>query len=291
MNGLTLAVLSPFLSSIATIFYGEAVRLLNPFVALTFESFIGAIFIFLILIARRQKIDFSKIKTHKKDLILLILTRGIIGNLLITFGLTLSTGIKAIFFTKAEPYFVIFWFWIFTREKIEKKHLFLLFIHILGAILLSSGSLGFSFNSGQIGDFLIIAAVVFYALSYFPASKVVNHLGALQTNAITLFISGFVFLPFALLYYDPSGWSSHIGWIYLVVAAFTFNVLALTFWFASLKTIKGWMVSALRALGPLVGAPFAIIFFGESLTPIQIAGGAVVLATSFLIAREHFKKK
>src|SRR3989344_7673953 len=174
MSGLTLAILSPFVSSIATIFYGEAVRLLNPFVALTFESFIGAFFLFLILVVRRQKIDFKKIKTHKKDLILLILTRGIIGNLLITIGLTLSTGIKAIFFTKAEPYFVIFWFWILAQEKIEKKHLVLLIIHFIGAILLSTGSTVLEFGKGQLGDLLILSAVVFYALSYFPAKKVVN---------------------------------------------------------------------------------------------------------------------
>jgi probable blue pigment (indigoidine) exporter len=100
-------------------------------------------------------------------------------------------------------------------------------------------------------------------------------------------IGGLILLPFAFLFSPTLAWTSAIGWNYLIGYVIMFNVIGLTLWFAALKTVKGWIVSALRALGPIAGMPVAFLLFGETLTPIQIVGAAVVLATSFLIAREH----
>ena len=82
-----------------------------------------------------------------------------------------------------------------------------------------------------------------------------------------------------------------LGWGYLLLNIVLFNVLGLTLWFASLKSVKGWMVSALRSVGPIVGAPLAFIIFGVPLTIVQIIGAGIVTATSALIAREHLKKE
>ena len=79
------------------------------------------------------------------------------------------------------------------------------------------------------------------------------------------------------------------GWLYLILQAVLLTSVSLTLWFASLKSVKEWIVSSLRAVGPLVGAPFAFFFFGETLSPVQIVGAGIVLTTSFLIAREHLK--
>ena len=65
----------------------------------------------------------------------------------------------------------------------------------------------------------------------------------------------------------------------------------MTMWLASLKSVKGWIVSALRAIGPIAGVPVAWLLFGEILTPIQILGGIIVLITSVVIAKEHLRRK
>lgn len=195
MEGLIFAILSPIFSSVSTILKGQALKYLDPFTVLAFGSFLGALITFTVMTARGQRIELGKLKTHKKDLVLLILTRGITADLIFTIGLSLSTGIKAVFFTKAEPYFVLLWMWILAREKVKSKYLILLLIHIFGAILLSSGSLSFSFGTSQFGDLLILLALLLTSFSYFSAAKIVNSLGALQSNTIMLLISGIVFLP------------------------------------------------------------------------------------------------
>lgn len=157
---------------------------------------------------------------------------------------------------------------------------------------MSTGGTFTGIKSAQIGDLLIVLAMGLFSLSYFPAKKVAVKIGAAQANSLTLLVSGLFFLPFAFLFSNPQTFDFFTkGWAYLVLSTIIFTVVGLTLWFASLKSVKGWIVSALRALGPIVGLPFAYFFLGEKLTPIQLVGGLIVLSTSFLIAKEHFRKE
>jgi len=287
--GLLLAILSPFLTSISAVLKTGAAKTLGPLVVLSVGALLGTVILFFFIILKKAKFDLEIIKKHKNDLILLILSRSILGELLFTYGLSLTTSIKAIFFTKVEAYFVLFWFWILAREAIKKRHLLLLFIHIIGAIILSTGGRFKGIAEAQIGDLLIILAMGFFSYSYFPATKVSKAIGAVQTNIISLTTAGIFFLPFAIFLSPHLILKPSVGWVYLLGHTVLFTSVGLTFWLVSLKTVKGWMVSALRALGPLVGAPFAYFLFGDKLNPTQILGGAIVLTTSFLIALEHLR--
>lgn len=286
--GLIFAVISPFLSSISTIFRSEATKTLGPFPVLSFSALLGSVFLFIIIFVKHKKISVLLVRQHWRDLLTLTFTRQLLGQLLFTFGLYYTLSVKAIFLTKIEPYFVVFWFWLLRKEKIHTKHLILLGIHVAGAVILSGGDFS-TFTQSQFGDLLIILAMCCFSYSYFSATKVSHTVGAMQGNAFMLLLSGLFFLPFVFLSSKNEIWNPSGGWVYLVLDAFIFSSISLTMWFVSLRSVKGWMVSALRALGPLVGAPFAYFVLGQTLTPVQIVGGSMVLATSFIIALEHGK--
>lgn len=291
-SGILFAIISPFLSSISTIFKSAAVKALGPFAVLSFGSLLGALLLISYSLLRKQKFSFSHLKDNFKDFSLLILTRPILGELLFVFGLGLTLGAKAILFTKIEPYFVLFWHWVLRKEKVQVSQLILLSIHIGGAVLLSTGGDFTGVKSAQIGDLLIILAMGLFSLSYFPAKKVAVKIGATQSNSLILLVSGLFFLPFAFLFSSPQTFDFFTkGWAYLVLSTIIFTTVGLTLWFASLKSVKGWIVSALRSLGPIVGLPFAYFLFGEKLSGVQLLGGIIILSTSFLIAREHFRKE
>lgn len=219
------------------------------------------------------------------------LLRPLLGQLILVYGLSLTTGIKAIFFTKSEPYFVLFWHWLLKREKVKPKYLILLLFHIVGAVILSTGG-KFILNKPQVGDLLIILAIGFFSLSYSYGKILANNIGPQASNAITLGIAGIFLLPLTLIFNPFPFPSQHpTGWLYLLIWVLLFNVIGLTFWFSSLKSVAPWIVSALRSIGPLVGAPVAYFVFGESLSFLQTLGGAIVLFTSFLIAREHLRSR
>lgn len=290
--GLLFAILSPFFSSVSTIFKTGAAKSLTPLVVIVVGGIIGSVILFFLSKLFPKKITFQKLKENRKDLLLVFLFRSLLGELFLTFGLAQTQAVKAIFLTKIEPYFVLILAWIFLKEKVQPKHLFLLFIHLIGAVILSTGGNISIVNKAQIGDLFIIIAMGFFASSYSYGKRLAHKVGSIYSNALTMGMAGLILLPFLLffspvtkLYFQPQ------GWLYLFIYVILFNVLGLTLWYVSLKSVKGWVVSALRYVGPILGAPVAYILFKETLTPAQIFGAVVVITTSYLIVKEHIRKK
>ena len=288
--GLLFAILSPFFTSVSAIFKAGGVKIFDPITFLVISSAMGAVLLIAFARIFKEKFSFEKIKKHKKDLFLSILLRGVLGELFLTLGLSQTEAIKAIFLSKIEVYFVLIISWIFLKEKIQSKHFLLLIIHVIGAIILSTGG-KFQTLQAHLGDFFIVLAVFFFACSYTFSKKTATNIGSVYSNAISLTISAIIFLPFMLRPIAFKHFDSQTGWIYLVTFVILFNVLGLTFWFISLKHVKAWIVSSLRYIGPVLGAPAAYFVLGETLNPMQIFGAIIVITTSLLIVREHFKTK
>jgi drug/metabolite transporter (DMT)-like permease len=185
-----------------------------------------------------------------------------------------------------EPYLVIFWSWLLDRSRPSGNHLALLVVHFVGAVLLSLGHRDFNGSISWFGDMIIVSAVFIAALSYRYAPRVTKVLNPMQTACIGELIGGVVTLPIALMLCPVVLAPEQLtGWLYIGVHAILFYVLAMSFLYASLNGIEGWLSSALRATGPVIALPIAFIFFGESLTAIQIFGALLVIITSALISR------
>ncbi len=289
-KGILFAILSSITSSIGLIIAGIGTRLLTPLLFLSVVGIMGSIMLFAYIWITREKFSISEIKKNSKDLVSIIIYRSLIGQSLLFYGLSLSTGIVAIFFTKMEPYFVLIWGVILDKQKIDRKHFALLAIHLFGAFLLATGGV-LSFSNNEFGDLLIIIAAAMLALSYKSGTKLSNNLGPIVPGVVSYGISAIIILPIAIfLVASTHATLQPSGWFYAFLEALLFNVLAITFWFAALKTLKGWIASALRATGPIIAAPIAFIVFGQTLGAVQILGGLIVLATSFIITQENKKK-
>lgn len=292
MSDILPAILSPFFSSIATIFKAGAAKNLTPLIVVSVGGLIGSIILFLIARLFREKFSFDKIKSNWKDLISVLIVRNLLGELLFTFGLAQTEAVKAIFFTKIEPFFVLILAWLCLKEKITGKHFLLLIIHLMGAILLSIGGSINIVSKTQIGDLMVILAMGFFASSYAFGKRLAHNIGSTYSNAISMGIASILLLPFVFLFSPISVHASQSqGWLYLIIYVILFNVISLTLWYMSLKTVKGWIVSALRYIGPVLGVPVAYILFGERLNSTQVFGVIIIIFTSFLIVREHFRSK
>ena len=287
--GLIAAILSPFFSSVSTIFKSEAAKDLTPLIVVSFGGIIGSLILFAIAGLRKEKISRKLINNNLKDLSLLVILRFMVGELAMTYGLANTSAIKAIFFTKIEPFFVLILAWFILKEKIKAKYLLLLIIHLFGAILLSTGGL---FLVPHLGDLLIIFSMFCFAATYISGKRIAHSIGSTLGSAIPMGIASLILFPLAISSSHQNLFSySSRGWEFLLVYVILFNVLALTLWYYSLKEVKGWIVSALRYLGPILGAPVAYFLFNQTLSVNQMIGAFVIIATSLLIAREHFRKE
>ena len=289
--GITHAVLSTALSSIAIVYQASATKALNPLLLAALSNLAGGAIIFSLIAIGRKLPSKELLGRNFRDLCWLAFLRAFSGAILFWVGLSLTLGVKAMFFTKAEPYFILAWDWLFERKKVPRKHLLLLLIHVCGAVLLSSGSFH-RFDRTQIGDLLLVVAVAVLGLSYRFGARLSNSLGVFQTISISQLLGGSCLLPLALLTggmaFHPE---AHQAWSFFLLSILLWNVLGASFWMLALREVDTWVVSALRALGPLVAAPIAWICFDETLTPLQMLGGSLVLCTSFLIARESRSAK
>jgi drug/metabolite transporter (DMT)-like permease len=280
------AIISSVLSSVGTLFKVQGVRHVPPLLAAAGGVLFAGLLALVLLALTRNLPSWSAIKQVRVPLLKTAFCRAVFSNMIFTVGLAYTTGVEAVFLTKMEPYLVIFWSWVLDKRRPSGNHLALLVVHVLGAILLSVGGRGFSGEVSWFGDLIVVSAVVTAALSYRYAPQVTKVLSPMQTACLGELIGGVLTLPIALLV-SPLvfGPEQQLGWFYIGIHAVMFYILAMSFLYASLNGIEGWLSSALRATGPVIATPIAFLLFGESLTPIQIFGALVVLVTSALISR------
>jgi drug/metabolite transporter (DMT)-like permease len=74
-----------------------------------------------------------------------------------------------------------------------------------------------------------------------------------------------------------------IGWLWLAAIAVVSTVLAIVLFFAGLARVGPSRASMISTVEPLVTVALAFVVFGEELTAIQLAGGALVLASVVLL--------
>ena len=284
---ITYAIISSVLSSVATLFKVQGVRHLPPILAASVGVIFAGTLTLLVLVALRNVPSWTSLKQVAKPLLKLSLCRSFFSNLIFTTGLLYTTGVEAVFLTKMEPYLVIFWTWVLDKHRPSGNHLALLVVHVAGAILLSVGSSSRVHGVSWFGDLLVVCAVVTAALSYRFAPKVTKVLNPLQTACVSELIGGLAALPIALCICPIELGPQQVeGWLYIAAHSILFYIFSIALLYASLDGIEGWLSSALRATGPVLATPIALIFFGETLTPVQLAGGATVLLTSALISKD-----
>lgn len=283
-----LAILSSVLSSIAWIYQGAAVGALTPLAVASVQAILTGI-VYIVHLGPRfvARIPWSAIRRHQRELAIFVFLRCILGAILINLALELSGSIKVMFFTKLEPYFVIFWFWLLRGQLVGRSHLALLLVHVFGAILLSVGG-DFAVDEGQFGDLLIVCAIGIISFSQLYVGKLSQEIGPAHLNGVASTISGFLLLPLALWFSPAEIWNfASIGWLQVIIVVLLFNVFAMTMWYAAMRDLEAWLVSALRAVGPVFAAPIAWLFFNQTLGPLQIFGALIVLATSAWLAKDQ----
>ncbi len=286
-------VFSAIFSSVAWIFEEEAVRSLSPLIVSSFASLCAACLLLPFVYHRLNRELFLKLLRIKNTFIVVVLVRNVIGFLLFLNALLYTSSVKTMFLTKMESYLLLLIHWLVFKEKVSGKEILLLLVHIMGAVLLSSGS-DLSLSLEHLGDFLIILGLLASASVYYPGKKIAETLGSMESSMLTNLCSGLLLLPFAL-YYDfgvlSENESVYHGLYYLFLTTILYYFASTVLWFYSLKGVVHWLNSALRCLGPIFAFPLAYLLFEKTLSSAQILGATIVILTSLLLLLNSRKLK
>jgi drug/metabolite transporter (DMT)-like permease len=169
---------------------------------------------------------------------------------------------------------------VFLKEHLTRVKIIALFLALSGTAL----TLRITSGGSLLGILLGIVAAVDYAIYILLGSRIVPRSGSIASTSVIITSTACVYtgiVAFRGVIYPATS----IGWIAIVAIALISTVFAFFTFFAGLKRIGPTSASTLSTFEPVVAVVLAAIVLGETISPIQILGGILILFAVVLLAR------
>ncbi len=177
---------------------------------------------------------------------------------------------------------------VFLHERLSTAKLVALAIALVGTTLTVMPSIGSDAIAGApqvlTGLAFAVVSAAFYAVYIIVAAWVGRRAEALPMSTVVIAGAAAVFVVTALVR-GPQWPQTPGGWLAIAGMALLSTVAAITLYFTGLERIGPVRASTLSTIEPLCTVILAAIVLDESLAPVQLAGGALILAAAALIAR------
>ena len=171
------------------------------------------------------------------------------------------------------------------HDRLGPRTLAALAIALTGTALTVGPALaGGSGGTHPAGIALGVLAALVYAVYIVVSTDVAARVDPLAMSTVVIASAAVPFAALALAR-GPSFPASAAGGAAVLAIALVSTVAAITWFFAGLKRIGPTRASTLSTVEPAVTVALAAIFLGERIAPMQMAGGALILAAVVLLAR------
>lgn len=187
-----------------------------------------------------------------------------------------------------HPAFVAVLAAIFLHERIGAAKLAALAMALIGTAFTIAPAVGDGSHDAMgreiaTGIGFAVAAATFYAVYIVVASWLGRRAGALAMSTVVIVSAAAVFCIAAIVH-GPQWPRTAAGWIAVAAIALVSTVAAITLYFAGLERIGPTRASTLSTIEPLVTVTLAALVLGETIAPVQLAGGALILAAVVVLA-------
>jgi drug/metabolite transporter (DMT)-like permease len=189
-----------------------------------------------------------------------------------------SAGLVALLLY-AYPTLVVLLSAAFLHERLTAPKLVLLAVSFVGLALTLGGGQGTA-----TGITLGLAAAAFYSVYIVIGARELRHTDALASTTVVC-LSAAVVLALSTLVTEARFPATPGGWSAIGAIAIVSTVVSILAFFAGLKRVGPAVASIVSTLEPVVTVALAWFVLGETLTGLQLAGGALVLACAVFLAR------
>ena len=260
---------------IATIFFGMTYVLtkicLNYSTELHIISFRFLIAFVISLIFLQKKIFPIKIKEILYSLILSVLLFMVF--ITMTIGVKYTTATNASFLISLSVIFILFFSWVFNKEKPKKSIFIVLIIALIGIMLLTlDKNLEF-----HIGDILCLICSLLFSFHVLITERFVKNnnpitLGVLQFGGVAVlsFLVQYPIEKFTL----PK---NEKFWISLMILSVFCTALAYIIQTVSQKKLSSTLIGLILSLEPIFSGIFGYFILNEYLSPQQYIGAFLLL--------------
>ena len=252
---------------------------LSPFVMTFFRAGIPLTFVIGLFLYRKEPLFLGA-----TPLLLLISFLDAVRGLCYIIGFSYADLSSAVIILYTWPLFTTLFSWIFLKEAIPQRNLWLLPCFILGIVVIyANGEISFSsktfigLTSVLISAILVACTVVMYKVK--SANFSVYRLIFYQN-----FFAGTLSLPFLLMVRPlPNPFQITMGGIY----GLSVGIIGFILFFSALTKLKASTTALLCYLEILSTITCGIVFFHEQLTPNTILGASLILGGSFFLKKSQ----
>jgi drug/metabolite transporter (DMT)-like permease len=171
------------------------------------------------------------------------------------------------------PSLVVLAGWLFLRRPVSRWHMVALAGSFAGLVLLVGGA---ELRVGW-GLVFAIAAPGIYTAYILLSESVMSRVPAAGASAVIMSGAGAAFVVIALLGGELKIPASGGGWLVVLGLALIPTMIAISTFLAGLPRVGAARASLLSTWEPVVTVVLAVIIFGDRFSPLQAAGGALIL--------------
>jgi len=181
------------------------------------------------------------------------------------------------------PIFVAILSTILLHEKLSRVKIAALVIAFIGTML-TVGPAG-----GQItGILLALSAALIYSIYIIVGTNVMKHVSAVQSSTVIFASAGMVYGVLTLVN-GATFPASHAGWTAVLGLIVISTIIPVVTFLAGLERIGPTNAAMLSTLEPMVTVLLAAWLFGETLLPIVLLGGGLILVAVVILTRAELR--
>jgi len=167
-------------------------------------------------------------------------------------------------------------------EHLGRRHWVGAVLGLAGVVLIVGGAAGAAFGRSPLqGDALALGATLFASASVLPVLALLRRYSAAHILTLEMLVGSAVLVPLALpaLVAQDYGAVTLEGWGALAYAVVLTGVVTNLLYFTAIRRVGPSRAAMFGYLQSFLGVAFAIVLLGEQVTPIQLAGGLVVIGS------------
>jgi drug/metabolite transporter (DMT)-like permease len=252
----------------------------HPFTVL-FYRFLFSFILLIPFFAVKFRKNLRVIAENKKLFILGIM--NFVGMAFQITGLKYTTSTKGAIITQIVIVVVPILAYFFLKERMNAGKITGIILSFAGAVVLST-NLQFEglMNKGTVmGDLLVLAAVFAWSVFIILTRKFAMRFGAFMLLFPSVAATAFFSVPTALATHTTS--SDAVGiWGSLYLAVFCTIIPTLLYNYA-LTVVDASTASIITPIEVLSAGVLGIIFLGETLTAVELSGGALILISIYIV--------
>lgn len=253
-----------------------------------FRAALGALFLLLLLVCRRQKLDFVAIR---KNLLLLLLSGAFLGfNWVLLFEAYKYTSVAAATLSYyMAPILLILAAPLFLRERLTRKKGICAAVALLGMVLVSGVlETGVASITELRGILMGLCAAVLYA-AIIIINKRISGITATDKTVVQFAVSVVVLLPYVLFAEELTlSLLTPTATVLLLLVGILHTGLAYALYFGAVEKLPAGAVALYSYIDPVLAVVLSALLLKEPMTRLGAVGAVLILGAAFI---SEYQKK